>query len=69
MTYYMLDQSDKSVYLLSNEGENGLFFRLTDADGVQDLTSCFRHFTSLPFRLLQLARVLELLEGEGNQFG
>lgn len=55
----------KSVYLLSNEGENGLLFSLTDADGVQDLTSCFLHLTS-PWLVLQFARVLELLRAEGR---
>lgn len=61
----MLDDSDKSVYLFSNEGENGLLFCLTDADGIQDLTSCFYHFTS-PRLVHQFARLLELLGTERN---
>lgn len=66
MAHFMLDECDTSAYLLSNEGENGLFFRLTDADGIQDLTSCFRHFTSSRL-VLQLAWVLILLKAEGHQ--
>lgn len=65
IAYFMMDEYDKSVYLLSNEGENGLFFCLTDADGIQDLTSCFLHFTS-PRLVLQLAWILVLLRVEGN---
>lgn len=64
--YFKLDESDKSVYLLSNEGENCLFFCLTDADGIQDLTSCFHHITS-PRLVHQFARVLVLLRAERNK--
>lgn len=59
----MLDERDESAYLLSNQGENGLFLRLADADGIQHLTSCFLHFTS---PRLQLTWFLVLLRAEGK---
>lgn len=65
-TCVMLDDCDNSMYLLSNEGENGLLFCLTDADGIQDLTSCFLHLT-FPRLVLPFARVLVLLRAEGIQ--
>lgn len=62
----MFDVHHTSVYLLPDEGQDCLLFRLTDADGIQDLTSRFLHFTSLWF-VLQFARVFILLRAEGNQ--
>lgn len=68
MTHTPLNVGDagyKNVYLLPDEGENSFLLCLTDADGIQDLTSCFLHLTS-PRRVLQFACVLVLLRAEGN---
>ena len=56
-------QRSWTVYLLSDEGENCLFFCLTDADGIQDLASCFHHFTVCG-HALQFARILILLRAQ-----
>lgn len=63
--FITLDDSGKSVYLLPNEGENCLLFSLTDADGIQDLTSCFYNFTS-PGLVHEFAGLLELLRSQGE---
>lgn len=55
-----LGDSVRGTDLFSNEGENCLLFSLTDADGIQDLTSCFGNFTS-PGLVHQFAGLLELL--------
>lgn len=59
-------KANRSVYLLSDKGENCPFFFLTDADGIQDLTSRFLHLTSLR-EALQLTRVFILSRAGGNQ--
>ena len=58
------------LYLLFDELENCILLCLTDADGVQNLTSFLQHFIFSQIIVVQFARVVILVRvGEANRKG